>query len=383
MRHPFREAVSVKFLTDNAVGLYLHIPFCLKKCAYCDFYSSFVTEEMLNAYTDKLISELEKWGGLLCRPINTVYFGGGTPSLLKERLIPVLNSVRRAFELENGAEITLEINPSEDIDEILSFARTAGVNRLSIGVQSGNDTELRLLGRTHTAEAALFAVDSARSLGFDNISLDLMLGLPDSSLSTLECSLEFITSAKPEHISAYILKLEENTLLYKNREELSFPDDDMTAEQYLFMCRYLKKKGYRHYEISNFCREGMQSRHNLKYWNCEEYLGIGPSAHSFLEGKRFYYPRDLRAFLNGEIPKADGTGGTREEYLMLRLRLDDGLVFSDYRKKFGEDIPSEIKKNALLLKKAGLADINDRRLSLTDSGMLVSNSIIAELSEYL
>lgn len=368
-------------MTDNAIGLYLHIPFCVKKCAYCDFYSSFVSEELLDGYTEKLISEIKKWGGLVCRPINTIYLGGGTPSLLKERIIPVLSAVTSAFHVESGAEITLELNPSSDVEQVLKAAKTAGVNRLSIGAQSGNDKELKLLGRTHTAADTLFAVNIARRLGFDNISLDLMLGLPNSDFDTLEKSLEFICSANPQHISSYILKIEENTLFYKNRRSLNLPDDDALAEQYLFMCRYLEKRGFRHYEISNFSRDNKQSRHNLKYWSCEEYVGIGPSAHSFLNGKRFYYPRDMKAFLNDVTPADDGDGGSKEEYVMLRLRLDTGLEFSEYRKRFGEDIPDSMKKTALSLQKAGLVSSTDRGISLTDRGMLVSNSIITNLSE--
>lgn len=368
-------------MTDNAIGLYLHIPFCIKKCAYCDFYSSFVSEELLDGYTEKLIAEIKKWGGLLCRPINTIYLGGGTPSLLKERLISVLSAVNYAFDVDSNAEITLELNPSADTEQVLRAAKAAGVNRLSIGAQSGNDEELRLLGRTHTAADTLLAVNTARKLGFDNISLDLMLGLPKSDLTTLEKSLEFICSAKPEHISAYILKIEENTLFYKNRESLNLPDDDATAEQYLFMCRYLKDRCFRHYEISNFSRENKQSRHNLKYWSCEEYLGIGPSAHSFLNGKRFYYPRDMKLFLNGVTPTGDGDGGNKEEYVMLRFRLDTGLDFAEYRKRFGEDIPERIKKTAFSLQKAGLVNFTDSKINLTDSGMLVSNSIITNLLE--
>lgn len=368
-------------MTDNAIGLYLHIPFCIKKCAYCDFYSSFVSEELLDGYTEKLISEIKKWGGMLSRPINTVYFGGGTPSLLKERIVPVFSAVSSAFYVESNAEITLELNPSADMKQVLAAAKAAGVNRLSIGAQSGNDEELKMLGRTHTAADTLFAVNTARKLGFDNISLDLMLALPHSDLVTLKRNLEFMCSADPQHISAYILKIEENTLFYKNRESLVLPDDDETAEQYLFMCAYLKDKGFRHYEISNFSRDDKQSRHNLKYWNCEEYLGIGPSAHSFLNGKRFYYPRDMRAFLNGITPTDDGDGGTKEEYVMLSLRLDTGLDFREYRKRFGEDVPESMKKTALTLGKAGLVNLTDRGISLTDRGMLVSNSIITNLSE--
>lgn len=366
------------------MGLYLHIPFCAKKCAYCDFYSAFAGENSLDGYTEGLVSEIKNLGGRLCRPlIDTVYFGGGTPSLLGERIIPVIGAIREAFRLAEGAEITLEINPAGESEKILSAAKKAGVNRLSIGAQSGDNVTLSLLGRTHTAEDTLNTVKAARKKGFKNISLDLMIGLPDSDINTLKADLDFVLSAEPDHISAYILKLEQNTLFYKKRESLNLPDEDETAEQYLYMCRYLEEKGFSHYEISNFAKPDFEGRHNLKYWNCEEYLGIGPSAHSFLKGERFYYPRDTRAFLRGEPPVSDGKGGDREEYIMLRLRLKEGLVFQKYRERFNEDLPEGVKKAALPLKNAGLLNITPDGISLTDRGMLLSNSIITNLLECL
>ena len=366
------------------MGLYLHIPFCVKKCAYCDFYSAFAGENALDGYTEGLISQIKNLGGRLCRPlIDTVYFGGGTPSLLGERIIPVIGAVREAFRLAEGAEITLEINPAGESEKVLSAAKKAGVNRLSIGAQSGDNATLSLLGRTHTAEDTLNTVKTARKMGFKNISLDLMIGLPDSDLTTLKADLDFVLAAEPDHISAYILKLEQNTLFYKKRESLNLPDEDETAEQYLYMCRYLEEKGFLHYEISNFAKPGFGGRHNLKYWNCEEYLGIGPSAHSFLKGERFYYPRDTRAFLRGEPPISDGKGGDREEYIMLRLRLKEGLVFQKYRECFNEDLPEGVNKAALPLKNAGLLNITPDGISLTDRGMLLSNSIITNLLECL
>ena len=385
MPQPFRVAVSVRFLTDKKpLGLYLHIPFCQRKCAYCDFYSAFYGEEQLNSYTKGLISQIKAWGGRLCRPlVDTVYFGGGTPSLLGERIIPIIGAVKEAFAVSDGAEITLEINPAGNSKEILSAAKKAGVTRLSIGAQSGNNEILSLLGRTHKAEDTLNTVKAARKMGFDNISLDLMIGLPDSDLSTLKADLDFVLSAEPDHISAYILKTEKNTLFYKKRDSLNLPDEDETAEQYLYMCRYLEDKGFSHYEISNFAKEGNEGKHNLKYWHCEEYLGIGPSAHSFLDGERFYYPRDSRAFLRGEPPVSDGKGGNEEEYIMLALRLKEGLCFKEYRERFGKDLNDSIKKAALPLYNAGLLNVNDDSISLTDRGMLLSNSIITNLLEYL
>ncbi len=336
----------------------------------------------MDEYSSSLLAAIKKWGGSFDRPIDTVYFGGGTPSLLTHRLPSIVNTVKDTFKVSRKSEITLEINPEGNIESILKYAKQSGVNRLSIGMQSGNDDELALLGRRHTASDTIKTVETARNLGFDNISLDLMLGLPDSSIESLEKSLEVLCKLNPEHISAYILKIEENTAFYKQKESLNLPDEDSQAEQYLFVCNYLKEKGYKHYEISNFCKEGMTSRHNLKYWQGEEYLGIGPAAHSFIDGKRFFYPRSLKEFLNGNEPDFDGLGGGKEEYIMLNLRLKKGLSNAEYLKKFGEALPESFLFKCETLRKAELIEKGEN-ISLTDKGMLVSNSIITELLECL
>lgn len=358
----------MKFLTN--LGLYLHIPFCKRKCAYCDFYSAVFTKELLVKYTEALKREIKQWGGKINRPIDTIYLGGGTPSLLNEHLPELLDCVRQNFSVTAGAEITLEVNPQSDIYEILRNAKKAGINRLSIGVQSGNNDELLLLGRTHTKEDAKNAVEIARTLGFSNISLDLMLGLPHSNTNTLKQDLDFLISLNPEHISAYILKIETNTAFERQEKTLGLPDDDGVCDQYLFMCEYLGSKGYSHYEISNFAKPDFESRHNLKYWKCEEYLGLGPSAHSFIDGNRFYYPRDLKAFINGNSPLPDGEGGSEEEKLMLSLRLKDGVN--------ADILP---KNKTKIFVENGFAEIKNGKFALTDKGMLVSNQIITELLE--
>ena len=354
------------------LGLYLHIPFCNKKCAYCDFYSAVFTNQMAENYTTALKKEIKQWGGKLNRPIDTIYFGGGTPSLLSSHLKSILDTVKENFTVDKNAEITLEINPQTDIETVFKNAKKARVNRLSIGAQSGNDTELKILGRTHTAAETQNAVKTARDLGFNNISLDLMIGLPDSTIKSLKQNLDFIIDLNPEHISAYILKIEENTLFYKTQNTLNLPNEDIICDQYLFMCDYLEQKGYSHYEISNFAKPGFESRHNLKYWNCEEYLGLGPSAHSFLNNKRFFYPRDMKAFINGTSPTPDGDGGSTEEQIMLGLRLKKGV-----------DITLLQNQNLDFFVKHGLAEIQNNKFYLTNQGMLLSNQIISQLLEGL
>lgn len=330
-----------------------------------------------------LTAEIKRWGGSFGRPIDTVYVGGGTPSLLGERIIPLLGTVRDSFSVLPGAEITAEMNPTGDPLPFLRAAVQAGVNRLSVGVQSGLDRELSQLGRTHTAADAVRTVKAARDCGFSNISLDLMLGLPEQDGDALRESLRFLTGLHPEHLSAYLLKIEPNTRFFMQRDTLSLPDDDAQAQLYLLTCEFLAQKGYRHYEISNFALPGAESRHNLKYWTGAEYLGIGPAAHSFVGGRRFFYPRDLNAFLTAPAAEAEGTGagGGAEEMLMLRLRLADGLDFDEYFRRFGGTFTASLSGELSRLCKAGLGVLNGSRFSLTDRGMLVSNSIITELLE--
>lgn len=378
----FPAAATVKFLT-NPLGIYIHIPFCSKKCRYCDFYSAFPTRTLLDDYTNALIKSIKQWGGNINRPIDTLYLGGGTPSLLNDRLKRVINAVKESFALDENAEITLELNPSGEVEEILKNAKAAGVNRLSVGMQSGIDSELKILGRQHTFGDTVYTVAKAREMGFSNISLDLMIGLPYSNNGTLTESLQKITDLNPEHISAYILKIEENTAFYKMAENFSMPDDDSVAEQYLFMCEYLCNKGYGHYEISNFAKTGMESRHNLKYWQGKDYLGIGPAAHSALCGKRFYYPRDLKGFMNGNMPLPDGESGSGEETVMLRLRLKEGISKEDYVNLFGADTYNKFELKSQLFIKNGLMKKENDRYFLTNEGMLISNAIITEILEDL
>lgn len=351
-------------------GLYIHIPFCQKKCAYCDFYSSFVSGALIDEYVGALSKEINRWGGLYSRPIDTIYIGGGTPSVLGTRISRVLDEVYNSFEVLKDAEITVEMNPSSADGGFLKSAYNSGVNRLSLGVQSGIDEELKILGRNHTAQDALRTVDRAKTIGFSNISLDVMLGLPESNIEKLEKSLDFVLSLEPSHISSYILKIEPNTVFGK--KNIVLPDDDQQAEQYLYMCDRLETSGFEHYEISNFARKGFYSRHNMKYWRCEDYLGIGPSAHSFLDGARFYYPRDLKGFLSNPQTVSDGNGGDEAEKIMLALRLKEGADLSKH--KMVQPFLSQLEIQ-------GLGNLENGRFSLTNRGMLVSNSIITEILE--
>ena len=357
------------------IGVYIHIPFCEKKCNYCDFYSVCPEENIRQGYIERLCEEMEKWGALTARPIDTLYIGGGTPSLLTPKeLEMIFSAVKKSFILADDAEITCEVNPADNILEFLSTAKRLGVNRISIGVQSADDHELEILGRRHSFSDAVNSVDIARSIGFKNISADLMLGLPDSNILTLQKSIDALLDLNVEHISAYILKIEEGTPF--SAMPLNIPDDDGIADQYLSLCKSLKSRGFLHYEISNFAKEGFQSRHNNKYWLCEEYIGIGPAAHSFFGGKRFFYERDLNSFLKKPKITEDGEGGSAEEFIMLSLRLKRGLVFRELERRFNITFCAETMTTIKNLEKNGLCTVTDTSVSLTDEGMLVSNSVI-------
>ncbi len=358
----------------KSAGLYIHIPFCQHRCSYCNFYSAVLTETLKQDYIAALEKEIAVRVKDFDYKIDSVYIGGGTPSVVGGDIKIIMQSIFANFDVCENAEITVEMNPSADSRIFLEAAYEAGVNRLSIGAQSASNKMLHLLGRTHTADDTKRAVETARQIGFENISLDIMLALPNSDIETVKQDIDFIVSMNPQHISAYMLKIEEKTAFYKMAESLSLPDDDQAAEQYLFLCEHLKALGYEHYEVSNFCKAGAQSFHNLKYWNCEEYLGIGPGAHSFLQGQRSYYLPNLKLFIASPQIVPDGLGGDKAERFMLKLRLSKGV---DLNEIFG--IASEgILKKADMLCKAGFIEYSGSHISLTDKGMAVSNSIITE-----
>lgn len=338
-------------------GLYFHIPFCKNKCPYCDFYSVKYSKGCADLYADEIISEMQKYSG----SFDTVYFGGGTPSIVEpETLIKILNAARQRFDIDKNSEITVECNPREDLGETFKKYAKAGVNRISLGMQSAVDSERFALGRSAGQSEVKRAIESARAAGINNISLDLMLGIPKQTLKSLDESLDFINKMRVNHISAYMLKIEEGTKFFEMKDRLPLPDEDETAQMYLKTVSALGEMGLKQYEISNFAVPGYESRHNLKYWKLIPYLGIGKSAHSFRDGRRFYYDEDFKL-----IP--DGEGGSNEERIMLGLRLTEGVEKSLIKKPYETYI------------KAGLMAESENRVRLTPQGMLVSNTIISEL----
>lgn len=363
----------------NTVGLYLHIPFCASKCPYCDFYSFRADESLKDAYTEALIKQIGKSAEEFTCKVNSLYIGGGTPSVLgADRLCRIIETVRRSF-VSDEAEITVECNPHALGSDFFKKLSYVGVNRISLGVQSADNGERRLLGRLSDRTEILKVTEDIKKSGISNFSLDVMLGIPNQTEKSLESTLRFCLDIGAKHISGYILKIEEGTVFHKRQSLLNLPDEDTVCDMYLFMCDFLESRGLKQYEISNFACPGFESRHNLKYWNCDEYLGLGPAAHSFINKKRFYYPRDINAFINSPETVPDGEGGGFEEYAMLRLRLCEGITEEGTMEKFGFKIPDSLIKKAARFAEQGLLVCDRRGVRLTKEGFLVSNTVISEL----
>ena len=365
-----------------SLGLYLHIPYCFSKCRYCDFYSHPGERGVPDAYVDALLRELARFAPDAPLRPDTVYFGGGTPSLLSPAQVGRL--IRAACPV-SGAEVTLEANPETVTEESLRGFREAGVNRISFGVQSARDTQLRTLGRPHTARQARAAFAAARRAGFENISGDIMLALPHYTQAEFDETLELIEEGGATHISAYLLKIEPDSAFGRTPPE-GLPTGDEAADFYLYAVEQLEHHGYRQYEISNFAKPGCASRHNLKYWTLGEYAGFGPGAHSDFGGVRYAYVRDLDSYISGRLilseSESDATLTRDYEYVMLSLRTAEGIdrryFETAYRQRFRpmEDLFVQYERT-------GLAARTENGWRLTPRGFLVSNSIIVALEEAL
>lgn len=394
-------------MNREPIGLYLHIPFCRSKCPYCDFCSfPRPAEEVMDAYVHELARRIREAGERYrdnvqaskwtdeylrsLRPVDTVYFGGGTPSLLSQRnLRELMGAVHAAFTLVDDVEITVEANPAAVKREDLTVWAACGVNRLSLGAQSAQPEELKALGRLHRWEDVVQTVTDAREAGIANINLDFMLGIPHQTPETLADTLSRALALNPTHLSAYTLMLEEGTPFYRRgRAALGLPADEDTADEQAVAlweqaCVLLREAGYEHYEISNFAREGYRSRHNLHTWQCRDYLGLGVAAHSCMDGVRFGQSRDLEAFLRGEdITEFTEhlTPADREaEYIMLALRLSEGIDEEEFTKRFGKDFWHIYGDTCVSCIDRGLMARENGRVYLTEAGFPVSNAILADL----
>lgn len=372
------------------LGIYVHVPFCRSKCQYCDFYSLVCKDDaLMDSYLDAICAHIKEAGALAPGyRVDSIYFGGGTPSFFgADALAIILTTIRRNFDVSGDAEITFEANPDSVSDRLLRRMYAEGFNRVSLGVQCDDDAILKKLGRPHTFAQAVTAYQRIRKAGFRNVSLDLMYGLPGQSLEAWQSTLENVLTLKPEHISCYGLKVEEGTPLYEYKDFAGLPSDDTQADMYLAAVEILRSRGFRQYEISNFSRKGLYSRHNLKYWTGGEYLGFGPSASSDFAGKRFTLVRDLQEYIQGiqtggnvmediqEIPLRERAG----EYLMLRLRTSVGIRGDEYEKQFL--LPFAPIEEVLYRHRTyyRAERSSDGRWTLTPKGYLVSNDIISDL----
>jgi len=372
------------------LGIYLHVPFCRSKCQYCDFYSLTTKDDkLMDSYLDAMCAHIKEAGNLAPDyRVDTIYFGGGTPSFFgADGMATLLTAVRRYFDVAGDAEITFEANPDSISDKLLRRLRSEGFNRVSLGIQTDDDAILQKIGRPHNYAQAVTAFERIRRAGYRNVSVDLMYGLPGQTLEGWEKTLRHVLTLNPEHISCYGLKVEERTPLYAYKDLCHIPDDDTQADMYLTAVEILRTKGYRQYEISNFAKKGLISKHNMKYWTGCEYLGFGPDASSDFGGKRFTIVRDLLAYLDGikgggqvlseiqEIPYRERAG----EYLMTRLRTTAGISAQDYEKRFLlpfgplDDALERFASHNLAVRSG------EDSWHLTPEGFLVSNSIISDL----
>lgn len=361
-------------------GMYIHVPFCAKKCRYCSFVSYANRLSCAKDYVDAVVREMGMY-----QPcgIGTVYFGGGTPSVVEPALIDqILSAARERFFIFPDAEITLEANPATVTSSGFAAYRGMGINRISIGAQSMIDAELRFLGRLHTAADTVEAVRMARRAGFDNVSLDLMFGLPGQGMDAVLYSAEQLIALFPTHISCYALAIEENTPLYAavQRGEITPQNGDFVAEQYACLCEMLQQAGYIQYEISNFAKKGRESRHNCHYWQCGEYVGLGAGAAGYLDRVRYHNTADLDAYLSGVPRKVDEVLDKRAmqaEYMILGLRMvRDGVSVSGFKSRFDKDVFSvfgkQLNKHARFIRRQG--DV----LKLTPDAYYISNTILMD-----
>lgn len=372
------------------LGLYIHIPFCARKCEYCDFLSRSAGEEEREQYVEALLLEIESYREFAKGyRVSTVFIGGGTPSvLLPKQMERILQKVYEVFELEKRPEITIEINPGTVNEEKLQCYKENGVNRLSMGLQSVNNEKLRLLGRIHTYQDFVGSYELARKVGFDNISLDLISSVPGQTLQNWKKELETATAQKPEHISVYQLIIEEGTPFYEKYAEHPelLPDEETSREIYLWTGKFLKEAGYEQYEISNYTKSGKESRHNLKYWERGDYLGLGLGAASMVRNIRMSNTKDMKTYLERctqpktmredvqflEEPRQ------MEEFMFLGLRKTRGVSKKEFRRTFGREMDMVYEKALHKCLENGMLLEHKDRIFLSEEGTLLSNMVLSE-----
>lgn len=375
---------------EKTLGVYIHIPFCASKCGYCDFYSLSGCDKLMGKYQEALEKHIRESASALSKYyIDSVYFGGGTPSYFgAKRICDIFNTLKRSGQVLKSAEVTVEVNPDSITKRDLKLLRSEGVNRISIGVQSADDDLLKLIGRRHNFKQAQAAVKNAKAAGFDNISIDLIYGLPSQTRAEWAETLSMALSLRPQHISCYGLKLEEGTPMYSYIDSPLLPSDDDQADMYLYTVETLDRYGFAQYEISNFAKRGRESLHNIKYWSLEDYMGFGPAAHSCVDGVRYSYTADLEGYISGVLGEKSIIGEYEKvdrldraaEYIMLGMRRTRGISREEYHNVYPSSFDS-IEELLKKFEKKGWTKSAQGRWSFTSSGFLLSNQLIGALLE--
>lgn len=376
----------------NSLGIYVHIPFCEKKCDYCSFVSFKCDEQVKEKYVCYLLKEMEMYKqSLKDYVIDTIFIGGGTPSCLRSKSIKnIVDYLANNFNVESSAEITVECNPNSITLDKLREYKLAGVNRISIGLQAYNNKLLKLIGRLHTKKDFDDAIKNARKVGFENISVDLLLGLPKQKLADVSYELKHLVKLKIPHISCYGLIVEDGTKLCKNLENkvYTLPSEEKASKMYSYTLNYLKKHGINRYEVSNFSKPNFESKHNLKYWNMQEYVGFGLASHSFFQDKRWENFSSFKEYFEsidaGKCPVKNSEQETleslKEEYIMTELRKQSGINLKEYEKWFEEDLLVVKATEIAELFSQKLIDIHNGNLFATNKGFEFLNKIILDLA---
>lgn len=370
------------------LGMYVHIPFCKQKCSYCDFISYCDKNDLIEKYIKALKQEIEN-SSVNEYEISTIYIGGGTPSYIESKYISeILKTIKQKYNISRNVEITIEVNPGTSTKEKLRDYVEAGINRISIGLQSCNNNLLKMIGRIHTYEEFLSTYKLAREVGFKNINVDLMIGLPNQTLDDVKKSLEEISKLNPEHISVYSLIVEEGTPIEKEiaKGQLKLPNEELEREEYWEVKKFLESLGYKHYEISNFAKTGYESKHNLNCWEQKEYLGFGAAAHSYMKKTRYSNTENIEKYINQEmqskqlhiVHEVQKEEEQKKEYMLLGLRKIDGVQISSFKNKFGCNPIMEFKNELNKLTQEGLIKIDLDQIKLTEKGIDLANIVWEE-----
>lgn len=373
------------------VGIYVHIPFCKQKCFYCDFVSFCDKTKFIDEYIECLKKEIKNKSDKKGFIIDTIYIGGGTPSVIDGKLVrDILDTIKQNFIIDKEAEVTIEVNPGTVNEEKLKIYKESGINRISMGLQSTNNSLLKMLGRIHTYEEFLECFNIARNIGFENINVDLMIGLPGQNLDDIDNSIEAITNLKPEHISVYSLIVEEGTKISKDicAGKLILPEEEFERKMYWRVKEQLNSKGYVHYEISNFAKKGYESKHNMNCWNQREYLGFGTSAHSYFSHMRYSNIDDLEKYIdninknqtekNKEIHEIQDIDSSKKEYMLLGLRKIDGVNITEFKNKFIDNPIYLFRRELNKLVENELIEIDENSIKLTNKGLDLANLVWEE-----